>query len=250
MNERREPTISAYSPSKEDSSRPQGSQAGGKSPRPQQKRSSANSPAARPVVTKSRMAPFAFLVALIAVGASGFSYWQLMNAQKLLASADLRIAALESKFEMSDDETTASAQTMQAKLKWADSEIRKLWGVAYDTNRKAIESNKSSIAKAAQVANSAKSTVDAKVKKLTQSLGGEISLVSELVDAQQNTMTAIETQNQQLTRDNQTLVDKLNILDSNRKELERRIQTNEHAIEAIDAFRRNVNQQLLQIQGG
>ncbi len=74
--------------------------------------------------------------------------------------------------------------------------------------------------------------------------------MSELVDAQQNTITTIEKQNQKIIRENQTLVDKLNILDSNRKELERRIQTNEHAIEAIDAFRRNVNQQLLQIQGG
>ena len=31
---------------------------------------------------------------------------------------------------------------MKAKLVWADSEIRKLWGVSYDTNRKAIAANK------------------------------------------------------------------------------------------------------------
>ncbi len=240
MNERREPTISAYSPSKEDIAKHQNRQG---QPR---KSSSASSPAARPVIQKSRLAPVAFVFALAAIAVAGFSYWQLMEAQKLLQSADARIAGLESKFEMSDDESTASVATMQAKIKWADSEIRKLWGVSYDTNRKAIAENKSAITKAAQSATSAKGGL----KKLTQSLGGEISLVSEMVDAQQNTVDAIENQNKEITRNSQSLTDKLNILDSNRKELERRIQTNEQAIEAIDAFRRNVNQQILELRGG
>lgn len=243
MNERREPTISAYAPSKEDIAKHQSRQG-------QPRKSAASSPAARPVVQKSPLAPIAFFFALIAMGAAGFSYWQLMGAQKLLQEADVRIADLESKFALSDDESTASVQTMQAKLKWADSEIRKLWGVSYDTNRKAIAANKSAITKAAQTANAAKSAVKTEVKKANQNLAGEISLVSELVDAQQNTVDTIEKQNLEITREYQSLVDKLNILDSNRKELERRIQTNEQAIEAIDAFRRNVNQQILELRGG
>lgn len=248
MNERREPTISAYSPSKEDVAR----QKGNTSTRaPQQTRpSAARSPVARPVATKSPLASIALIFALVATAAAGFSYWQLLATQKVLTTADARIANLESKFELSGDETTASAQTMQAKLKWADSEIRKLWGVSFDVNRKAIASNQTAIVKATQTANSAKSGIAAQLKKLTQGLAGELRLVSELVDAQQDSMIAIEKQNAEIVGSDQNLTSKLNILDSNRKELEKRIKSNEQAIEAIDAFRRNVNQQLLQLRGG
>lgn len=251
MNERREPTISAYSPSKEEMAR-QPSKTNTTTRATQARPSAALSPAARPVAptTKSPLAAIALLLALVATGAAAFGYWQLMEAQKLLVSADIRIASLESKFELSGDETTASAATMQAKLKWADSEIRKLWGVSFDVNRTAISINKTAITKASKLARSAKSGVAAEIKKQTQGLGGEISLVSELVDAQQDSMIAIEKQNAKIVTASQTLTDKLNILDSNRKQLEKRIKTNEQAIEAIDAFRRNVNQQLLQLRGG
>ncbi len=244
MNERREPTISAYSPSKEDVARQQAAKAKGGRPTspPPQARSSAQSPAARPIVAKSRVAPFAFLLALLASAGAGLAYWQLLETQKQLSDASSRIAELESKFAMSDDESTASVQTLQAKLKWTDSEIRKLWGVSYDTNRKAIATNKEDIIKAARAGNEA--------KKTAQGLAGELRVVSELVDAQQSSMAAIEQQNQTVSSEYQSLVDKLNILDTNSKQLESRIKTNEQAIEAIDAFRRNVNQQLLQLRGG
>ncbi len=249
MNERREPTISAYSPSREDSARQQAG-GGAKAARGAQPRSSARSPAARPVVVKSRVAHLAFTVALLATTAAGVLYWQLLATQKVLARADERIADLESKFALSGDETAASTETMQAKLRWADSEIRKLWGVAYDTNRKAIAANKVNIAQAKKTADAAKTQVDGKIAAATQTLAAELRLVSDLVDAQQTSLTAIEQQNRQIVRGTQTLSDKMNSLEASKRELERRIQANEQAIEAIDAFRRSVNQQLLQLKGG
>ncbi|MFL0810620.1 MAG: hypothetical protein K6L76_09415 [Agarilytica sp.] len=254
MGDRKEPTISTYAISKEEAAASKGQQKGQPSARPRQAapksapKSAARSPAARPIVQQksSPVGVFALLIALLAGGAAGYSTWRMLEAEKMLGEADLRIADLEGKFEMSGDEANASSATMQAKLKWADSEIRKLWGVSYDTNRKAIETNKAAIAKASK----ATSGIDRKIKAATQTLAGDLRVASELVDAQQSSMESIEAQNAEITRDYQALVDKLNILDSNRKELERRIQTNEQAIEAIDAFRRNVNQQLLQIRGG
>lgn len=247
MGDRKEPTISTYAISKEeaaaakDQSRAQQRPQQGARPRQGAPTSAARSPAARPVIQQksSPLGVIALLVALIASGAAGYSTWRLLEAEKMLAQADLRIAGLEGKFELSDDEANASSATMQAKLKWADSEIRKLWGVSYDTNRKAIAENKSSIAQAAK-------GVEKKIKSANQALAGDLRVVSELVDAQQTSIEQVD----KIVSENQALVDKLNILDSNRKELERRIQTNEQAIEAIDAFRRNVNQQLLQIRGG
>ncbi len=241
MSDRKEPTISAYTPSQEEAKR-----------QPVASRPSQNAPtsrptsAPRPVIVKSKLAPFAFLVALVAFGAAGFLYWQLLETQKVLTEADARIAQLEGKFELSDDESAASVEMIQAKLKETDSEIRKLWGVSYDTNRKAIAANKSGIAQVKKVADSAKSSV----KTETKTLNGEISLVSDLVEAQQNSLSAIETSHQTLQQNYQSTNDALNSLETQRKEMDRRIKTNEQAIEAIDAFRRNVNQQLLQLRSG
>jgi len=249
MNERREPTISAYSPSKEDMARQQAAR-GNKNMRVEQAKSSARSPAAKPLVAKSKMAPIAFVLALLSSAAAGFLYWQLSETQKFLSLADIRIVDLESKFELSDDESTASTQTMQAKLKWADSEIRKLWGVSHDTNRKAISVNKSNIDQVKKVADSAKNAVDEKINSVVKTIDAELRLVNDLVDAQQTSLNTIEQQNLQVVRDAQSLADKLNSLETSKRELERRIQSNEQAIEAIDAFRRNINQQLLQLKGG
>lgn len=230
MSERREPTISTYAPTKEDAARPQ---AGAKATR--QAAPSSRSPAARPVVVqkKSILAPFAFLFALIACGAAGVLFWQLQLSNQRLIAADERIASLESKFEMTGDEVNTSTEAMQAKLKWADSEIRKLWGVSYDTNRKAIQQNVEDIAKVASTANSTKKAVDTKVNEVV----AELKVVSELVEAQQGTFTSLENRNKQMMQS----IDKL---ESAKRDLEAKVKSHEQAIEAIDAFRKKANQQL------
>ena len=93
------------------------------------------------------------LLALIALGAAVSSFWQLMQAQVVLQEQQAslqnqqqRIAELEKQLALSDDESAQSLVSVSAKLKEANSEIRKLWGVAYDTNRKAIKANKTAIA--------------------------------------------------------------------------------------------------------
>lgn len=264
MTERREPTISAMRPEKDDASRssgatqtsPQGergrSNGGGtrKASAAEQRAKPNRAPSrpAQPVVVKSALAPFAFLLALVGVGFAGFAYWQLLETQKLLVSAEERIVSLESKFELTDDELNASSATIQAKLKWADSEIRKLWGVSYDTNRKAIATNKTSLARTEKLAKQAAGSVDAKIKSALKDATSELKLLSDLVDAQQVSLSSIETKNAQTVAQGQGLADKLNRLDSLSGELKRRVKTNEQAIEAIDAFRRSVNQQLLQLK--
>ena len=238
MNERREPTISS-SPHKEDL---HNAKAGPRRPTA----SATQSPVARPVVVKSKLAPVAFFFALVGIAAAGFAYWQLMLTQQTLAQADQRIADLESKFELSDDETNASTETMQAKLKWADSEIRKLWGVSHDTNRKAIAANKEAIEKTEKIAKQASQDVDKKVQQAIKNVNAELKLLSDLVEAQQLSLTSIENAQAKFSSQAQTINQKLAELEK----LEQRVKTNEQAIEAIDAFRRNVNQQILQLKGG
>lgn len=238
MKDRKEPTISSYSPSKEDLARDnqRGARAAARGP----------APSSQPVVVKSSLAPVAMVFALAAAAAAGFLYWQLLSAQNSLALADQRIADLESKFELSDDESSASTETMLAKLKWADSEIRKLWGVAYDTNRKAIAANKSAIE---QVKTASTGANKATEKKLAD-LAAELRLANDLLDAQQTSLTSIEQGNARIQSQSTEINNKMRSIEQSDREMERRVRSNEQAIEAIDAFRRNVNQEILQLKGG
>ncbi len=210
------------------------------------RQTAAAAPKSPPVIVKSsKVAPYAMFVAAVGLTLAGFTFWQLSMAQKSLLEADARIASLEGKLAMSDDESNASMTAMQAKLKWADSEIRKLWGVSYDNNRKAIAANKASLAEVKE----GFSTVDTKIKTALESTKTEIQLVNELLEGQQATFGGIEKSNKEQTDKVRELDQKLAKLERLEDELKQRVATNEEAINAIDAFRRNVNQQLLQIRG-
>lgn len=268
MTDRKEPTISTYTPTAEDLARQK--MRAQRAPEASKKTSDLHAPHAplhekahahaAPPVRKSIVAVFAFLLALASSGAAGFLYWQLHETQKLLANADTRLLDLESKFAMTDDQISASAETMQAKLVWADAEIRKLWGVAYDTNRKNIADNTQEIArlkktiseidKLKQAIETAKKDVDKIVRAATSGLSGDVKVLSDLVEAQQSSFAMIEQKNAQLLETIKSAQDKLRAVEGSNKEIERRIKSNEQSIEAIDAFRRNVNQQLLQLRGG
>jgi len=254
MADRQEPTISGLRVDADDprlrqrsaaqsSSQPtaQSTRPTGAKPSPTTKTRKAVPPA-RPVVVRSKLAPVAFLFAIVAMGAAGYLGWQFFEAQKLLIAADARIVALEEKLVMSDDESTASAAALQASLKEAHSEIRKLWGVSYDRNRKTIETNTKGIATAK--ANTAK------VSERTNALSAEITLVSDLVDAQQNALTEVEKSNASVSAQARAMNEKNAILDQRIGELRSQIDLIEQDIEAINSFRRSVNQELLQLRGG
>lgn len=237
MTERKEPTINSIRPEPDEIARRQRQAAAA---RGAQARGSA-----APVVVRSKLAPVAFLVALLGCGAAGYLYWQNMQFVLALQTADARILELEKQLEMTGDESTASMTAVQAKLKWADSEIRKLWGVAHDRNRKAIAANADDIAALKKGAGS----VDGKIKAALQGPVAEIKLINDLLDAQQSAISQVESKSQQQLTQVQDATDKLRQLEKTEAELKRRIAANEEAITAIDAFRRQVNQQLLQMRG-
>lgn len=248
MPERREPTISSSRPESEDASRrnsnaePTAHSSRQQTQKPSSRARESSHHSVRPVVIKSKSGPFALFLAFLAIGASAFLFWQSQQSQivlqKTLADSEARIAELESKLALTGDEASASVTALQAKLKWADSEIRKLWGVSYDTNRKNITDNATAIT----TANKQLNAVDGKIKSATQNVETDVKLLNELVDTQQVSLALIEQKiaaankaAEKMTQDNTAL--------------KKRIETNEQAIEAIDAFRRSVNQQILQLKG-
>lgn len=64
-----------------------------------------------------------------------------------------RVKTLEGKLDLSNDTMSSSDAAVRATLKEHGSEIRKLWGVSYDTNRKAIKANKTALTSLKSTAN-------------------------------------------------------------------------------------------------
>ena len=238
MSDRREPTISGTRVEHDDVRR----SSGRSGERPRNSRSASSHAPQRPVIVRSKIAPLAFLLAIAAGAAAGYLGWEGFKLRNELVLAADRIKILEEKLVMTDDETSASAAAMQASLKEAHSEIRKLWGVSYDTNRKGISDNKNQIA-------SAKKQAAAAVKN-ANAVKSEITRVESLIEAQKTSMNAVEQSAATISAQARALNEKNARAEQKLEELKSQISGIEQDIEAINGFRRSVNQQLLQLNGG
>lgn len=249
MTERKEPTISAIRPDPDEIARRQRPSSGANRAVKSDTRAAVP---AQPASSKpsgagvSIVGVIALLVAFVALGGVAYMYQQNQLLVAQLSSADSRIVDLEKQLEMTGDESTASMAAVQAKLKWADSEIRKLWGVSYDTNRKAIAANTGKISALTKSAGS----VDSKIATALKGPKADIKLINDLIEGQQSAISSVETRASQGVAQVQALTDTLRKMEKSEAALQSRIKTNEEAIEAIDAFRRTVNQQLLQLRAG
>lgn len=244
MSDRREPTISGLRVDVDEQrvKRPAGlSEASHRQPKP--------IAPSRPVVVKSRLAPIALMLALVAGGASAYVYSLYLQGQQKLIVAEDRITELEQKLVLTDDEANASLATLQVSLKEAHSEIRKLWGVSYDTNRKSITANKTSIERGAKLSKSISQKTQSLDEKL-KALSSEMALVSDLVDAQQTAMTSIEKMSVSASSQVQSMSDGHATVTRKLRELEKKAAEAEKDIEAINGFRRTVNRQILELKGG
>ncbi len=246
--ERKEPTLSGITPDKDEiEARQQPSQRragrppttpppGGSPPRGSQPSSSG----------PSGLAIFALIVALAGLGGSGFLAWKFTKAQEVLVQAEMRIADLESRLDVTYDESNQSVEAIQAKLKWADSEIRKLWGVAHDTNRKNIASNSEQIGKLSSNLANVKKEASA-AQSAAANLKKSLSEVQNAVTALKTSVGTLDEQRQRLQNLEENL-DQLNDQVAQLRGLSDRVKTNEEAITAIDSYRRSINRDLLAIK--
>lgn len=245
MTERKEPTLGASSDLPERDARP------ARPARPASATPSASA-AARPSAairaaqaqdkSVSGLTLFALLIAIAALGGSGFLAWQAQQAKEqnayMRSMLEARIAELEGKLTMTEGEAMESSAAFKAKLVWADSEIRKLWGVSYDTNRKNIEENKNAIAALTKQLDKTNASLLADVKKQLGSVDGKFLAAQATVDEQ---VSRIQSQ-----------MDKLAGLEKQfgtlRNDLSGRIKLNEEAVKAIDVYRLSINRDLRQLQ--
>lgn len=128
-------------------------------------------PAHAPTVVhkKQSLGGVYFLLILLIVAAAGAGYWlwqQNMQLRNELYGAKSEIQNLDHQLLAADVSANKQGETLEETLKKHDSEIRKLWGVSYDTNRKAITSNNESIEALGKKMSSMRETLSTQSKRI------------------------------------------------------------------------------------
>ncbi len=221
---------------------------------------------ATPASSLSRLALGLALIALLASGA-GLYYLMglLQQTQNSLVAAEARISELENKLSSTDTSITQSEEALAAKIKSIDelievnkSEVRKLWGVAYDRNRKAIsvntalneEQKKSLQAATEQLAALDKQIAEGlaamdKMSESLQNMAGKVKNSSGLVAEASQRVEFVQESIAELS-------DELAALESAQSNLESSLDTRlvgvEDAIKSIDVHRRNVKDELRKLK--
>ncbi|MCB1667261.1 MAG: hypothetical protein KDI24_02810 [Pseudomonadales bacterium] len=188
------------------------------------------------------------LLLLVAfIGSGYFSWLQYQQLTSLQASFD----ELKGRLASTDESLNQSGAALAVKLgdhekelakHW--SEIKKLWGVSNDRNKKAIADN-------AEMVKGLKNSAVARQKEVA-TLEGQLAAIKKSIDTVTSASLTSKLEVEEAKDQMQSLVDRLNRLDQSIKQwqttLTRRVSENEEAVEAIDANRRRVNQDLLQIK--
>ncbi len=192
------------------------------------------------------------LMAILVVGlaASGWfiatQHQQLSKAQSTLAQADHRLSALEERAQMTDQVVTESGSEVQTKLGRWESEVRKLWD-ANKRDRQMLSDDETKL-----------KTIDGSIGSL-QSIIKDLksndsrqdqALTQQTAIAQQ--LASVDQQVNQLVAQQRQLSDQVNAVRQSVAGLEsgltRRVVANEKAIEAIDAYRLQMNARLVELQ--
>ncbi|MCK9468581.1 MAG: hypothetical protein M0Q49_04115 [Porticoccaceae bacterium] len=199
------------------------------------------------------------LLALLVV--AGFAWQQ----SRVLADLNARFNQLSARIESTDESLNQSGAALGLKLKEQEealaehwTEIRKLWGVSYDTNRKAIAANTEAIEGYKATIN----TLQANLKKAESSLAAlqksmdtaskqaaEASQsVATIRGSALSTSAQVEELQQKVTSLASTLTTTNNGVNQLRTDLSRRVADNEQALKAMDSYRAQINQQLSQLR--
>lgn len=183
----------------------------------------------------------ALFLALAAVGLAGFGAWHGYGRS---AELERRLERAEAQLAITSDTQTSSLSDLQQRLDERDkaidlntSEMRKLWGVAGDTNRRRISANASSLDALKKQLEDGEQRLQkdiATLRALADSIGGknlaQASQINELLE-----------QWQALSGRYQQALEQLSSIDG-------RVGDIEKDIDAINAFRRDTNRRLLELQ--
>ena len=249
VQDRKEPVLSGIKPERDEIASHQSRINKRPSPppsRPVDGSAAPSRPAPAPAKS-SALTIVALLLAVVGVAGAGFGVWQLQESQAALKVANERITELEARLNLTSTESGQSVSQIHEKLAWADSEIRKLWGVSYDTNRKAIRANTDKLA--ALEASVKTAAADAKkANELATAQGRTLETLRSQSGEQQLRVTRASEEIDLLKQQLRETSNKVNTVAGQVDNLPARVASTEEAIKAIDAFRRTANSDIQQLK--
>ena len=196
-----------------------------------------------------RMVGFTLVLALLAAGLA-VAGWFLVNQHRLLteeqgrlADADRRIVALEERLRMTDQVMSETAGETDEQINFWESEIRKLWTVSNERNKKWIQDNQ-------KLLRSQKATIQT-LEATDKSLKSTVARHQNALGRQEEVadqLASIELQLQRVLRGQRDLVDKVNATAQTVSGMDGSIGEHEQAIAAIDSYRRQFNTRLIDIE--
>lgn len=188
------------------------------------------------------------LILTLLVAGLGVAGWFILNQHRLLESsqaqqtdAEARLVVLENRLRATDEVMSDSGEATNEKLGYWETEIRKVWDIAYRDNRGWIKENQAALA-----------TQGGKLDTLTSSLADANSVIgdqAELLSAQQAVLSQLEGATAALAKLNKShtaLAAKVRAAQTDG--LAERVMRNEQGVAAIDAYRVQLNARLTELQ--
>lgn len=204
---------------------------------------------ARAARTEAAMGLTARLVLTIALAAAGIACgwaWQLQTlldtSQTEQKETQARVADLEALLSDTDETVNKSAAAMGAQLRLLDTEVRKLWDARKISNSKFTRLEKNSVTQEKQIAglNTRSSTQGEQLESMRADL---VALTQVAGDLERLAASA-----QRAQTDVERLADGLNKSNLERAALRKQVESNAEWIESINAFRRQVNVSIAELE--
>lgn len=167
----------------------------------------------------------------------------LVEARLERDEAVARLERIERRLSLTDEALSQTDAETQDQLAYWESEIRKLWDVSNKRNRGWIETNQAELAELQTTLENQNRTlgeVRAQATDLRRAIGTQDAILEQL--------TLLDRRAADLLRQQRTLTDSVNSLEQTTAALGRRVDDNEDAVAAIDAFRRDTNGRLTRLQ--
>ena len=173
--------------------------------------------------------------------------WQLQqqlaqNSEQMASYAE-RIGDLEARLSDTDEGMNQNATLQAAKIRELDTEVRKLWDNVWKKTKERLAKLESSSASQGKKIAAAQTGLAASSAKIN-SASGDIAKLKSVAGDLERLMASARTNQAEVER----VADTLNRISLDMSKLNKRVQANEEWIGSINAFRKQVNANLTELQ--
>ena len=191
------------------------------------------------------------VILLLGLAAAGWFLFvqqeELGEERGRLDQANQRLMVLEERLSATDNAMMQEGQDTKEQIGFWQDEIRKLWAVSNERNKKWIKDNERNI-------NKITASIDGVVAS-TRNIQAAVDRHESAFEQQQgiiDQLASLELQLQQIVRSQRDLVDKVNKVNASfsqiRGDLSGKVKDNVEAIESIDAYRVTLNTKIRELE--